>query len=170
MRVSVVASGFRARRRSEQGPEAAVLRTSVRRAIMRVIAQLLPAEIAACNPAAGDPSHDHHRQRPSHHPPRGRHRGARALRAADRGVADPPWSLESVLSDNTRRVYAAQWKHLSTTGAATMGLRALPADPLTVARYLAVRGGVPAPASPPCAWPPPPSPRPTSSPKPRIAR
>ena len=29
------------------------------------------------------------------------------LRAADQGVAD---ALESVLSDNTRRVYAAQWK------------------------------------------------------------
>ena len=28
------------------------------------------------------------------------------LRAADRGVAD---SLESVLSDNTRRVYGTQW-------------------------------------------------------------
>ena len=30
-----------------------------------------------------------------------------ALRAADRGVAD---ALESVLSDNTQRVYAAQWR------------------------------------------------------------
>ena len=30
-----------------------------------------------------------------------------ALRAADQGVAD---ALESVLSDNTQRVYAAQWK------------------------------------------------------------
>ena len=32
---------------------------------------------------------------------------APALRAADRGVAD---ALESVLSDNTQRVYAAQWR------------------------------------------------------------
>ena len=32
---------------------------------------------------------------------------APALRAADQGVAD---ALESVLSDNTRRVYSAQWK------------------------------------------------------------
>ena len=32
---------------------------------------------------------------------------APALRAADRGVAD---ALESVLSDNTRRVYQTQWK------------------------------------------------------------
>ena len=30
-----------------------------------------------------------------------------ALRAADQGVAD---ALESVLSDNTRRVYGAQWR------------------------------------------------------------
>ena len=29
------------------------------------------------------------------------------LRAADQGVAD---ALESVLSDNTRRVYGAQWR------------------------------------------------------------
>ena len=36
-----------------------------------------------------------------------------ALRAADRGVAD---ALQSVLSNNTRRVYAAQWR-LFTTGA-----------------------------------------------------
>ena len=32
---------------------------------------------------------------------------APALRAADQGVAD---ALEAVLSDNTRRVYGAQWK------------------------------------------------------------
>ena len=32
---------------------------------------------------------------------------APALRAADRGVAS---ALESVLSDNTRRVYGAQWR------------------------------------------------------------
>ena len=60
-----------------------------------------------------------------------------ALRAADRGVAD---ALESVLSDNTRRVYAAQWR-LFTDWCDSVGLRALPADPLTVARYLAVRAG-----------------------------
>ena len=38
-----------------------------------------------------------------------------ALRAADQGVAD---ALESVLSDNTQRVYQTQW-NLSTAGAAT---------------------------------------------------
>ena len=58
-----------------------------------------------------------------------------ALRAADRGVAD---ALESVLSDNTRRVYAAQWR-LFESWCGDVGLRALPAEPLTVARYLAVR-------------------------------
>ena len=60
---------------------------------------------------------------------------APALRAADRGVAD---ALESVLSDNTQRVYSAQWR-LFHDWCGDVGLRALPADPLTVARYLAVR-------------------------------
>ena len=59
------------------------------------------------------------------------------LRAAERGVAD---ALESVLSDNTRRVYQTQWK-LFDEWCAEMALRALPAEPLTMARYLAVRAG-----------------------------
>ena len=58
-----------------------------------------------------------------------------ALHAADQGVAD---ALESVLSDNTRRVYAAQWR-LFNEWSDSVGLRSLPAEPLTVARYLAVR-------------------------------
>ena len=62
---------------------------------------------------------------------------APALRAADRGVAD---ALESVLSDNTRRVYGAQWR-LFNDWCDLVGLRSLPAEPLTVARYLAVRAG-----------------------------
>ena len=60
-----------------------------------------------------------------------------ALRAADRGVAD---ALESVLSDHTRRVYQTQWK-LFDEWCGEMGLCSLPADPLTVARYLAARAG-----------------------------
>ena len=60
-----------------------------------------------------------------------------ALRAADRGVTD---ALESVLSDHTRRVYAAQWR-LFVDWCDSVGLRSLPAEPLTVARYLAVRDG-----------------------------
>ena len=60
-----------------------------------------------------------------------------ALRVADQGVAD---ALQSVLSDNTRRVYAAQWR-IFTNWCDSVVLRALPADPLTVARYLAVRAG-----------------------------
>ena len=56
-----------------------------------------------------------------------------ALLAADQGVAD---ALESVLSDNTRRVYQTQWK-LFAGWCDSVGLRALPAEPLTVARYLA---------------------------------
>ena len=62
---------------------------------------------------------------------------APALRAADQGVAD---ALESVLSDNTRRVYGAQWR-LFTDWCGDVGLRSLPAEPLTVARYLAARAG-----------------------------
>ena len=60
-----------------------------------------------------------------------------ALRAADQGVAD---ALESVLSDNTRRVYETQWK-LFNEWCDSVGLRSLPAQPLTIARYLAVRAG-----------------------------
>ena len=57
------------------------------------------------------------------------------LRAADQGVAD---ALESVLSDNTRRVYGAQWR-LFNDWCDEVGLMSLPAEPLTVARYLATR-------------------------------
>ena len=60
-----------------------------------------------------------------------------ALRAADQGVAS---ALESVLSDNTHRVYGAQWR-LFTDWCGDMGLLALPAEPLPVARYLAARAG-----------------------------
>ena len=62
---------------------------------------------------------------------------APALRAADQGVAD---ALESVLSDNTQRVYQTQWR-LFADWCDEMSLRALPAEPLTVARYLAARAG-----------------------------
>ena len=82
-----------------------------------------------------------------------------ALRAADRGVAD---ALESVLAGNTRRVYGAQWR-LFNDWCDSVGLRSMPAESRTVARYLAVRPA-PAPPSPPCAWRVAPSPRPTSGP------
>ena len=62
---------------------------------------------------------------------------APALLAADQGVAD---ALEAVLSDNTRRVYAAQWR-LFHEWCDSVSLPSLPAQPLTVARYLAVRAG-----------------------------
>ena len=62
---------------------------------------------------------------------------APALRAADQGVAD---TLEAVLSDNTRRVYGVQWR-LFNDWCDLVGLRALPAEPLTVVRYLADRAG-----------------------------
>ena len=60
-----------------------------------------------------------------------------ALRAADQGVAD---ALESVLAGNTRRVYGTQWR-IFTDWCDSVVLQSLPADPLTVARYLAVRAG-----------------------------
>ena len=62
---------------------------------------------------------------------------APALRDADQGVAD---ALTSVLSDHTRRVYGAQWK-LFNEWCDSVDLRSLPAEPLTVARYLTVRAG-----------------------------
>ena len=67
------------------------------------------------------------------HPPA----AAPALRAADQGVAD---ALEVVLSDHTRRVYGAQWR-LFNDWCDDVGLRSLPAEPLTVASYLAARAG-----------------------------
>ena len=60
---------------------------------------------------------------------------APALRAADQGVAD---ALESVLSQNALRVYGTPWC-LFTDWCADVGLCSLPAEPLTVARYLAAR-------------------------------
>ena len=59
------------------------------------------------------------------------------LAAADQGVAS---SLEAVLSDNTKRTYDAQWR-MFEGWCAEVGLRSLPAEPLTVARYLAARAG-----------------------------
>ena len=52
----------------------------------------------------------------------------------------PARPLESVLSENTRRVYGAQWR-IFTDWCADVGLRSLPVEPLTVARYLAARAG-----------------------------
>ena len=106
----------------------------VRCAIIPVIARLLLAEIAPEIPpletramtAASDPQI-------VPRPPA----AAPALCAADQGVAD---ALTSVLSDNTRRVYGAQWR-LFESWCGDVDLRSMPAEPLTVARYLAVRAG-----------------------------
>ena len=59
------------------------------------------------------------------------------LRAADQGVAE---SLEAVLSDNTRRAYDAQWRTFQGW-CDQVRLTPLPAEALTVARYLAARAG-----------------------------
>ena len=63
---------------------------------------------------------------------------APALRAADQGVAD---ALEAVLSDHTRRVYGVQWRIFEGWWCDEVSLASLPAEPLTVARYLAARAG-----------------------------
>ena len=47
-------------------------------------------------------------------------------------------ALEAVLSDNTRRTYDAQWR-LFAGWCDQVRLTPLPAEPLTVARYLAAR-------------------------------
>ena len=102
---------------------------------MLIIAHLLdaaitptipPPEIHPMTTAASDPQIV---PRPSASMP--------ALRAADQGVAD---ALQSVLSENIRRVYGAQWR-LFNEWCDSVGLPSLPAQPLTVARYLAVRAG-----------------------------
>ena len=83
--------------------------------------------------------------------------GTLALRAADQGVAD---ALESFLSDNTRRVYAAQWR-LFNEWCDSVGLRSLLAEPFTVARYMAARANSGASIAT-CGSPPAPLPRRTS--------
>ena len=110
------------------------LRTDVRRAIIGFIAHLWPAEIAPLSHPSGDPpmTTAANPQIVPQSPP-----SAPELRAADQGVAD---ALQSVLSDNTRRVYAAQWR-IFENWCDSVGLPSLPAQPLTVARYLAVRAG-----------------------------
>ena len=100
--------------------------------------------------AASDPADRPHASRPQRRP----------CAPPTRGWPTP---LQSVLSNNTRRVYAAQWR-IFENWCDSVGLPSLPAQPLTVARYLAVRAGDGAAVSPPCAWPPPPSPRYTNGP------
>ena len=114
--------------KAAKGARSGRLRTPVRCAIIGLIAHLLPAEIGQLETpmttAASDPQI-------TPRPPA----AAPVLRAADQGVAS---ALESVLSNNTRRVYGAQWR-VFTGWCEEVGLRSLPAGPLTVARYLAAR-------------------------------
>ena len=120
---------------TKAAPRLALARFNIRCAIIgHIIAQLLFPEIRPRSPhrrllvitIAGSP------QIVPQSPP-----SAPALRAADQGVTE---ALESVLSDNTRRVYQTQWK-LFTGWCDEVGLSSLPAEPLTVARYLAARAG-----------------------------
>ena len=101
---------------------------------MRVIAQLSPAEITPKFRRWRPPWPPWLitcRSSPARRPLR------RCYAPADQGVAE---GLEAVLSDNTRRVYAAQWR-VFTDWCGDVDLRALPAGPLTAARYLAVCAG-----------------------------
>ena len=108
--------------------------SSVATLIFTVIAQLLPAEIA---PLITPPESSMTTTAADPHIAPYQPAAAPELRAADQGVAD---ALESVLSDNTRRVYGAQWR-LFNDWCDSVDLRSMPAEPLTVARYLAVRAG-----------------------------
>ena len=113
------------------------LRTPFLCAIIRVIAHLSPSRIALKpfpKSRLRRPAHDH-RRRPAIVPRESA--SLPALQAADQGVAS---SLEAVLSDNTRRTYDTRWR-IFDDWCAEMGLRSLPAEPLTVARYLAARAG-----------------------------
>ena len=87
-----------------------------------------------------------HRQRPADRP-RAR-RPCPALRAADQGVAD---ALESLLSDNTRRVYGAQWR-FSTNGATRWTYAPCRRNP-SPSPVTWRCGPAMAPALPPCASP-----------------
>ena len=109
------------------------MRTSVRCAIIIVIAHLSPAEITPSS-RHRRPAHDY-RHRPPDRPPLARRYAGPPPRRPGRGRR-----LESVLSDNTRRVYGAQWR-LFNDWCDSVVLRSMPAEPLTVARYLAVRAG-----------------------------
>ena len=79
--------------------------------------------------------HDHRRRWPATRSTSGPVNTGAAGR--HQGVAT---SLESVLSDNTRRVYQTQWR-IFTGWCDEVGLASLPAEPLAVARYLAARAG-----------------------------
>ena len=79
--------------------------------------------------------HDHRLQRPADRPPPTGPCAGPARRRP--GCGRRP---EAVLSDHTQRVYGTQWG-LSTGWCSEVGLRSLPAEALTVARYLAVRAG-----------------------------
>ena len=79
-------------------------------------------------------AHDHLRRRP-HRPPS---RPLVVARTAGRRPGRRLESLEAVLSNNTRRTYDAQWRSFAGW-CDQVGLSPLPAEPLTVARYLAAR-------------------------------
>ena len=110
------------------------MRTPVRRAIIGVIAQLLLSGIRPRSPHWRT-SRDHHRRQSADSSSIALVSAGPARRR--QGVAS---ALESILSDNTNRVYKTQWK-LFDEWCSDIGLASLPVEPLTVARYLAARAG-----------------------------
>ena len=132
MREPVVGQGFWARRGPANDGQTGLLRTPVRRAIIGFIAQLLCAQITPLITLPQSPmtTTASDQQIVLHRLP-----STLALRVADQGVAE---ALESVLAGNTRRVYGTQWR-IFESWCGEMGLHSLPAEPLTVARYLAAR-------------------------------
>ena len=108
--------------------------SSVATLIFAVIAHLLPSRIAlkSCHRRL---AHDHRRQQPADRPPPGRRCAGPARRRPGGGLRPGIRPLRK-----TYRVYGAQWR-LFNEWCDSVGLPSLPAQPLTVARYLAVRAG-----------------------------
>ena len=109
------------------------LRTPVRCAIIPFIAHLLCLGILPPSPFWRS-AHDHHSQRPADRPTRARVPAGPARRRPGRGRRPGVRPLRQ------HQAYGTQWK-LFTDWCDEVGLTPLPAEPLTVARYLAARAG-----------------------------
>ena len=132
--------GFTAGERVGNGVRIGRLRTSVRRAIISIYRASLAFRNCRQSSAIWRLAHDHRRRQSADRSPIASVSAGPA--AADQGVAS---ALESVLSDNTRRVYGAQWRIF--TGWCDEVRPACPCPPS------------PSPW-PPATWPPAPAPAP----------